>query len=1109
MATLILDPETSNTRSIQLNKPSMLMGRTPDADVHLEGESVLDQHARIEHKPDGYYLISLDSTGGVLVNGTEITFQRLNHGDRLEIGDAKAVLLLADEDAPAHEAPLYGEPAREAMPLARASTMSPMTMAQTRCPQCGMPVTPMMPSCPHCGLPLSNLPAIPMGFVPPTPMSQAGPGILPIIAFLAALTAIGAPIALVLGLMTLSIIRRRGGTVRDRSLAKWSIGLGLMWLMLGAVAAGGVVKQIQKRKQLDVVEVYEAKVIRALKNLACAQKYAHTIEFFDTDSDGQGEYGNLPVLTETKSPFFDTDLADGEAYGYKFTIREVSEGQFLAVAEPIRYGETGIRTFVMNQSGQIRGGDADGQRFGQIASILPILQGERSAYYEIDDEIAKDVLNYVKSLSLDLTDQEKTQRILRRLREEYALTTVGRELDGMEPSVDRFVSEQHAQAIYLEAKNALAKESRDVALAKLMEIQEKHPSFSKIAAVERELSDLRSMIAQHREQDAQDLFSQAEEIERQGKQPQEVQRLYQRIEKLYPDTDVAVRIASLKPELQRQLREHSAEDIFSDLMELSPERDFEEILNRSNQLRRNYKDTDLFSKVESELTVKERKARASSWRAKTEQNMAAGRMRGALAQLESAARENPDLLYDLRDLCIQLYRSVADTLIEEGDARKALVYYERLGQLLQAAGSAEQVSPDLLAKLHTDVGQADYGLKEYEEARWHFASAAWKYQDDAQFNMRLGAASLYTGLYRPAEIALTRALGVRTNMAPALLYRAYLNLRVVLTLERVLAGGFKQDEMTDNAGDETDAPQQAPTSLIVSVDDTTEDENGDVVVNANITEGSTSVAPVKNLDVKSSDTGESWFSQFAENEKENGSLVPEPTDLDLFLSFDYNSSSTIMPGFLQFLQELQLQRVERAMAESTARAQAASQSSGRSDVRKMGKMALKASEQRNISEYHTQLRQLRTLHLEDEDARKELYDMMGKMKQRVRAATADIQAAGEQQPRIQSLTEGVLVQINEKYKFLDAAEKLISSCMKDEIDIRERMLKLAEEMLMKDGSSSSSSSASFEKDVARFRNKLFEQGSVVELDQALRALRDSMDVHVNLNDILRAAEGNE
>lgn len=1115
MARLVLEPESLNPRFIHLDKPSTLIGTASDADVSIKSELLSNYHVRIEHKPDGYYIISLASTPGVFVNRVPVTFQRLKHGDKIEIGDVKAVLLLDSEDESAHEGPGSGVPAQEMMLPASSMMSSGLTTiprGPTRCPQCGMPLIPGMPSCPHCGMPFSNLPAMPMNFIPPLPPSQIGPGILPLIAFLAALTVVGAPVALVLGLMTLSIIRRRGGTTRDHALAKWAVGLGLVWLMLGAVAAGGLVRQIQKRKQLEVVAAHEVKVIHALKNLACAEKYAQTVECFDADADGQGEYGTLSVLAQTRSPFFDTDLVGGEAYGYRFTIRDASESQFSAVAEPICHGVTGIRTFVIDQTGQIRGGDTEGKSFGRGPSVLPVLQGERSAYYEVDDEIAKDVLNYVKSLSSTPADQEKKQRIMKRLREEYALTSVGRELDGMEASVDQFVSEQQAQTIYLDAKAALAKGSQDVALAKLTEIKAKHPAFSQIAAVERELGDLRSVIAQKREQEAQDLLTQAEALERQGQRPQDVQDLYQRIAKLYPDTDVATRVSSLKPELQRQLRERDAEKIFSDLMELSPERDFDEILNRANQLRRNYSDTDLLSKAKTELADKERKARANSWRAKTEQNMTAGRMRGALGQLESAARENPDLLYDLRDLCIQLYRSVADSLMKEGDERKALEYYEKLSQLLQASGSKDQVSPDLLAKLHNDVGQADFDRKDYKEARWHLASAAWKYPDDAQFNMRLGAASLYTGLYRPAEASLTRALGVQPNLVSARLYRAYLNMRVELTAERVLADRFKQEAVpaaTENAVKDEPAPakpQQMSSTVTISSDS---DSGDSVSVSSSVVEGDSSIAAPKSLDVKSSNVGGSWFSQFAGNEQDGKLPVPEATDIAPFLNFNYQSSSSIMPGIMQFLDDLQRQRAEKDLAASTGRSKAASatQSEARDEMRQMGKMALRASAQKNIATYHTQLRQLRTLHLKDADARKELYDMMNEMKQRTRSAMSDIQAAGGQQSRIQSLTERVLLQIGKKYELFDKAETLISRCMEDESDTRKRMLELAEEMLLQ-YTSYSSDFAAFDREIAVFRSKLLDEDGVLEMDRALRFLRDSMDVRVDLADILRAAEGN-
>ena len=1110
MAKLVLDPESPNPRFIHLDKPSTLIGTASDADVSIKSGSLANHYARIEHKPDGYYIIGLANTPSVFVNGIPVTFQRLKHGDKIEIGDVKAVLLLDSEDDAAHEDSGHGVPAQEMMLPASMmhAGLTTIPRGPTQCPQCGMPLMPGLPSCPHCGMPLSNLPAFSMGFIPPLPPSQIGPGILPLIAFLAALTVVGAPVALVLGLMTLSIIRRRGGTTRDHALAKWAVGLGLMWLMAGAVAAGGLVRKIQQRKQLEVVAAHEVKVIHALKNLACAEKYAQTIECFDVDADGQGEYGTLPVLAQTKSPFFDTGLANGEAYGYRFTIRDASESQFLAVAEPIRYGATGIRTFVIDQTGQIRGGDTEGKPFGQGTSVLPVLQGERNAYYEVDDEIAKDVLNYVKSLSSTLADQEKKQRILKRLHEEYALTSVGRELDGVEASVDQFVSEQQAQTIYMDAKAALAKGSQDVALAKLMEIKDKHPSFSQIAAVERELGDLRSMIAQKREQEAQALLIQAEALERQGQRPQDVQDLYQRIAKLYPDTDVATRVSSLKPELQRQLRERDAEKIFSDLMELSPERDFDEILNRANQLRRNYSDTDLLSKAKTELAEKERKARANSWRAKTEQNMAAGRMRGALGQLESAARENPDLLYDLRDLCIQLYRSVADSLMKEGDQRKALEYYEKLSQLLQASGSKEQVSPDLLAKLHNDVGQADLDHKDYKEARWHLASAAWKYPDDAQFNMRLGAASLYTGLYRPAEASLTRALGLQPNLVSARLYRAYLNMRVELMSERVLADRFKQEEAPSETAVKDESASAKPQQMTSTVSVSSDSGDG-VSVSTSTVEGDSSIAAPKSLDVKSSNLGGSWFSRFAENGQDEKSPVPKPTDIAPFLNFNYQSSSSILPGVMQFLDDLQRQGAEKDLAASTGRAKAAAmQSQAADDMRHVGKMAIRASAQKNIATYNTQLRQLRTLHLKDADARKELYDMMDEMKQRVRAAATDIQAAGGQQSRIQSLTERVLSQIDKKYRLLDKAETLISSCMEDESDTRKLMLELAEKMLLQYTSSYSSAFADFDKEIAGFRSKLLDEDGVLEMDRALRALRDSMDVRVDLDDILRAAEGN-
>ena len=134
--------------------------------------------------------------------------------------------------------------------------------------------------------------------------------------------------------------------------------------------------------------------------------------------------------------------------------------------------------------------------------------------------------------------------------------------------------------------------------------------------------------------------------------------------------------------------------------------------------------------------------------------------------------------------------------------------------------------------------------------------------------------------------------------------------------------------------------------------------------------------------------------------------------------------------------------------------------------------------------------------------------MMNEMKQRARAAATDIQAAGGQQSRIQSLTERVLSQIDKKYSLLDKAETLLSSCMEDESDTRKLMLELSEKMLLQYTSFYSSDFTAFDNQIAGFRSKLLDEDGVLEIDRALRALRDSMDVRVDLDDILRAAEGN-
>jgi pSer/pThr/pTyr-binding forkhead associated (FHA) protein len=63
-----------------------LIGRGPDAAIHLAESSVSLRHAELDLRPDGAHLTNLISTNGTWVNGVEIHTSRLNDGDLIGIG---------------------------------------------------------------------------------------------------------------------------------------------------------------------------------------------------------------------------------------------------------------------------------------------------------------------------------------------------------------------------------------------------------------------------------------------------------------------------------------------------------------------------------------------------------------------------------------------------------------------------------------------------------------------------------------------------------------------------------------------------------------------------------------------------------------------------------------------------------------------------------------------------------------------------------------------------------------------------------------------------------------------------------------------------------------
>ncbi|MBN1676091.1 MAG: FHA domain-containing protein [Kiritimatiellae bacterium] len=1074
MATLLLYPGTDReTHALLSETAATRVGRASDSEIRLQSESVSTHHARIERKPDGWYVVDLGSTNGTTLNDAVISISRLNHDDRIEFGDVPARFLLSEQE----QAEQGGvEPIAVSVQPDQPVALAPIQRGAMLCARCQAPLGPGMQVCPYCGAPVSVLPGFPMDYVPPVqPAGRAGPGILPIIALLAALTVIGFPVAIVLGLMSLSAIRRRGGTIRDRNMAGWSVGLGVLWMMVLLGTIGLILRLRHAKEQVEfsrgAVQQNEDRVVASLRGLARAQKFARTIEFVDGDRDGNGEYLALPQLADCGSHFFDSDLADGQAYGYRFAMKEVSEGNFVATAEPLVYGETGVRAFSIDATGQVRGKDTEGKRLNEVSYALPALNNERNAFYEMDDEIADDVINFVKALGQDVGAQERKSRILDRLRTAYALTRVGQELQGITASVDRDLSEYRAERIYAEAQQDLREQRTDAALAKLNEIAEKHAAFSKIAEVKRQIAEIGSVIAEENERKAKELFDSAEQLERDGRR-EEAHRLYQKIERHYPGTDVAKRIVDLKPELQRLLREKNAEEIFVEMMELSPERDFQTILNLSAQLRRNYQDTELYGKNEPSVGKKERKARAGKWRQETLEDMRAGRSRGALARLEAAAKESPDLIYDLRDVFVNLYRTVAQKLVEERDSREALRLYTELQKLLQGSESAREIPPELIAQLHNDVGQSDFEKGEYSSARWHLSNAAWRFAEDPPFNLRLGISELYMGQYEPALAALTRAVNKVPEMDQGLLYRAYLNLRYVL---------FQEDVVAEALSVPGPGPQSAGDAGETGAADSAGGQGG-----------ADSAAPAASPGTAAGGGEALAAFEPPDYSGRKAGLVPEPKDAGTRLKYNYQTSSRLLPDIVGLIRRLHDAKVSFKQEVDKARGKGR----GAADDARMRQYV-------KITEFRNEISGFRTATVDDGAARRQLIEMMQDMERRLQQVIADLAAAKKVRKELDAVLVRVIGQVEQKRQRLSEGVLLLANNMQREIDMQKKAFALAETLL---GQVQLETRSGL--DVPRLLRDLVQRsGDRQQLDRGLISLRKSIEAEVDIDDIFQAADG--
>ncbi|MBN2495964.1 MAG: FHA domain-containing protein [Deltaproteobacteria bacterium] len=85
----VLTIETADgTSDVEVVSERFVIGRSPDCDVVLPDQLVSRQHAVIEKRADGWYVVDQDSGNGTFLNEARIKEELLYDGDLIEVGDA-------------------------------------------------------------------------------------------------------------------------------------------------------------------------------------------------------------------------------------------------------------------------------------------------------------------------------------------------------------------------------------------------------------------------------------------------------------------------------------------------------------------------------------------------------------------------------------------------------------------------------------------------------------------------------------------------------------------------------------------------------------------------------------------------------------------------------------------------------------------------------------------------------------------------------------------------------------------------------------------------------------------------------------------------------------
>jgi tetratricopeptide (TPR) repeat protein len=746
MPRLVFAPDSPYSRAIVFEQGTLTVGQSEDNNVCVKGAGIAEHHVRFEQRDNLVVVIDLGSDTGTYVDGRAVEQFVLGHRSVVKVGDLE-ILFLEDAVSPVptvvDSSALQRQPSGP-FPLAR----------EVSCPNCGASLPASATICGHCGMMLpqgaGGVPAPVDAYIRPAPQAR-GAGILPMLSFFLGLfgplVIIGWLLGIIFGFISLSLIRQRGGFMRDRRYAIWGIGLGFAWFAI-LLAAGVLMVQGHREKKTrgdieTAIKQNETDVAYLLKEIAVVEEFLKSSQAVALEQGGSG-FATLKQLQGLPNPFLRIENLQENNKGYLFTVKAHWGDDFTASAVPLRYGVTGRKTFSMDHTGVLRGADIGGKQPWEYNAVLPELEMGRSVYLEARERLARELLVEARRLAEE-GKFDRSQFILKELQKKYVLTETFKNFEGVAKGVEQLIINAQAQAALDKVRPLLAENKRAEAAAALKKIATDFPKAVNVEEIKAQAAGIEAQLVAERNNVAAGKWAEVVKLDQSGK-ADEALAAYRAFAGQFPDTATyAGNKGNLEAAIAR-IEEGKASTLFASLPALA-RTNASQVISIVTQLQGGYPNAPT---VKNNLTMLQGLQQQAQAYLYVEEGAALQKQQKyveATDRYDKALVLNPSLMKDLVGDIESCYFEAGEAYFRANKLADAAAAYEKF---LSVTSDPEKLEKIKLKQIYLSLGEIHYLNKSYTNALVYLKKGAEYFGAEPKYYRMYGQALLKQKKYDDA-----------------------------------------------------------------------------------------------------------------------------------------------------------------------------------------------------------------------------------------------------------------------------------------------------------------------------------------------------------------------